>query len=172
MNQISKFFGLPPALLNVTARKVFKYGVFFCSAFSCIRSEYRKLRTRKTSVFGHFSHSLSLLAFINFFRIVLSKTSLMKWMLVNSHEPVEVNFSYLVHQSNENQPTYFSCKPVDLGFYRYWHRFGHQRFSHKTSNNFLEMIWKSTATWLFHFLKIRVTWNTEHEWLHFLQFFV
>ena len=30
---------------------------YFWSVFSCIRSEYRKIRTRKNSVFGHFSCS-------------------------------------------------------------------------------------------------------------------
>ena len=31
---------------------------FFWSALSCIRCKYRKTRTRKNSVFGHFSRSL------------------------------------------------------------------------------------------------------------------
>ena len=31
---------------------------FFLSVFSCIQSEYRKIRTKKNSVFGHFSHSV------------------------------------------------------------------------------------------------------------------
>ena len=31
--------------------------IFFWSLFSCIRTEYRKIRTRKNSVFGHFSRS-------------------------------------------------------------------------------------------------------------------
>ena len=31
---------------------------FFWSLFSCIRTEYRKIRARKTSVFGHFSLSV------------------------------------------------------------------------------------------------------------------
>ena len=31
----------------------------FWSVFSCIWTEYRKIRTRKSSVFGHFSHSVS-----------------------------------------------------------------------------------------------------------------
>ena len=30
---------------------------FFWSVFSCIRTEYRKIRTRRKSVFEHFSHS-------------------------------------------------------------------------------------------------------------------
>ena len=30
---------------------------YFWSVFSCIRTEYRKLRIRNKSVFGHFSHS-------------------------------------------------------------------------------------------------------------------
>ena len=30
----------------------------FWSAFSCIRSEYRKIRTRKNSVFGNFFHAV------------------------------------------------------------------------------------------------------------------
>ena len=29
----------------------------FWSVFSCIRTEHRKIRTRKNSVFGYFSHS-------------------------------------------------------------------------------------------------------------------
>ena len=40
---------------KTTAWNVSKYGVFFWSVFSCIRTEYRKIRTRKNSVFGHFS---------------------------------------------------------------------------------------------------------------------
>ena len=32
---------------------------FFWSVFSCIRTEYRKIRTRKNSIFGYFSRSAS-----------------------------------------------------------------------------------------------------------------
>ena len=38
--------------LRVTAWKLFKYGIW--SVFSCIQSKYRKIRTRKNSLFGHF----------------------------------------------------------------------------------------------------------------------
>ena len=31
---------------------------YFWSVFSCIRIEYRKIRTRNNSVFGHFSRSV------------------------------------------------------------------------------------------------------------------
>ena len=34
---------------------------YFWSVFSCIQSEYRKIRTRNNSIFGHFSHSVPLL---------------------------------------------------------------------------------------------------------------
>ena len=34
---------------------------FFWSAFSCIRSKYKKIWTRKYSVFGHFSRSVMLI---------------------------------------------------------------------------------------------------------------
>ena len=37
--------------------KVSKYEVFFWSVFSCIRTEYRKIRIRKYSVFWHFSRN-------------------------------------------------------------------------------------------------------------------
>ena len=37
---------------------------FFWSVFSCIQSKYRKIRMRKISVFGHFSHSMSSKIFI------------------------------------------------------------------------------------------------------------
>ena len=40
-----------------TARVVSKYGVFFWSVFSRIWAEYAKIRTRKNSIFGQFSHS-------------------------------------------------------------------------------------------------------------------
>ena len=33
---------------------------FFWSAFSCIQSEYRKIRTKKNSIFGHFPRSVLL----------------------------------------------------------------------------------------------------------------
>ena len=38
-------------------REKFPNTEFFWSVFSCIQSEYRKIRTRKNSVYGHFSHS-------------------------------------------------------------------------------------------------------------------
>ena len=38
---------------------------YFWSVFSCIQSEYRKTRTRKNSVFGHFSLSVSLMDFVS-----------------------------------------------------------------------------------------------------------
>ena len=51
-------------LVGITAWKVSIIQRFFWSVFSCIRaeyrkiqSEYRKMRTRKNSVFGHFSRS-------------------------------------------------------------------------------------------------------------------
>ena len=37
--------------------KSVKMQSFFWSVFSCIWTEYRKIRTRQNSVFGHFSHS-------------------------------------------------------------------------------------------------------------------
>ena len=40
-----------------TVWTVSKYGVFFWSVFSCVQSEYRKIWTRKNSLFGHFSGS-------------------------------------------------------------------------------------------------------------------
>ena len=38
-------------------RQKFPNTEFLWSVFSCIKSEYRKIRTRKNSVFGHFSRS-------------------------------------------------------------------------------------------------------------------
>ena len=40
-----------------TAWKVSKYGVFFWSVFYLTQSEYGKIRIRKNSIFGHFSHT-------------------------------------------------------------------------------------------------------------------
>ena len=37
--------------------KIVQIRSIFWSVFSCIRTEYRKIRTRKYSLFGHFSRS-------------------------------------------------------------------------------------------------------------------
>ena len=52
--QLRSFFGSQGYDQN---RKLF--AEFFWSAFSRIRTEYRKIRTRNHSVFGHFSRSVS-----------------------------------------------------------------------------------------------------------------
>ena len=44
-------------LLLIHCVKSVRIRSFFWSVFSCIQSEYRKIRTRKNSVFGHFSRS-------------------------------------------------------------------------------------------------------------------
>ena len=50
---------LPCVVYDATAGKLSKnWRSFFCSVFSCIQSEYRKIRNRKNSVFGHFSGSM------------------------------------------------------------------------------------------------------------------
>ena len=40
---------------------------YFWSVFSCIRTEYRKIRTRNNSVFGHFSRTVCSSGFIDAF---------------------------------------------------------------------------------------------------------
>ena len=45
------------ALTNIHCVKSVQIQSFFWFVFSCIRSEYRKIRTRKNSVFGHLSRS-------------------------------------------------------------------------------------------------------------------
>ena len=44
---------------------------FFWSVFSCIQSEYRKIRSRKISVFRHFSRSVQ---FLDLYRKISEKT--------------------------------------------------------------------------------------------------
>ena len=44
-------------LEQVHCAKSIQIRSFFWSVFSCIESEYREIRTRKNSVFGHFSRS-------------------------------------------------------------------------------------------------------------------
>ena len=46
-----------PDIVNEHCVKSVHIQSFFWSVFSCIRAEYRKIRTRKNSVFGHFSRS-------------------------------------------------------------------------------------------------------------------
>ena len=55
---IMELFKLPSSWYPFTAWKVPKYGVIPGTLFSCIQSEYRKIRTRNNSVFGHFSRSV------------------------------------------------------------------------------------------------------------------
>ena len=56
-------------LRTSSAWKLSNYGVFW-SVFSCIRTEYRKIRTRKNSVFGQFSCSVKFWSFIALIVIV------------------------------------------------------------------------------------------------------
>ena len=51
---------------------------FFWSVFSCIQSEHRKIRTRKNSVFGHFSRSVQVSKILSEVIIILYSTSKQK----------------------------------------------------------------------------------------------
>ena len=48
-----------PSLRKIALRESVQIESFFWSLFSCIRTKYRKIRTRKNSVFGHFSRSVN-----------------------------------------------------------------------------------------------------------------
>ena len=47
----------PQVQKNIYCMKSIQIWSFFWSVFSCIWTEYRKIRNRKNSVFGHFSRS-------------------------------------------------------------------------------------------------------------------
>ena len=47
-------------LLILTLRENVQIRSQFCSVFSCIQSKYEKIRTRNSSVFGHFSRSVGI----------------------------------------------------------------------------------------------------------------
>ena len=59
--KILKFLAKVIVHIFITVWKVSKCAVFFSSIFSGIHSKFRKMRTRKNSAFGHFSHSASFL---------------------------------------------------------------------------------------------------------------
>ena len=44
---------------------------YFWSIFSCIQSEYREIRTRNNSVFGHFSRSAVIVEYIRLYVIIV-----------------------------------------------------------------------------------------------------
>ena len=44
---------------------------YFWSVFACIQSEYRKIRTKNDSVFGHFSGSVSLTKYLIYNEVIL-----------------------------------------------------------------------------------------------------
>ena len=81
---------------------------FFWSVFSCIRTEYRKIRTRKTSVFQHFSRSISNSSFGSW--IIEDLTGDQVFLNVSDFQKCSVeqflisNFGKLEHQS--------SCKSI------------------------------------------------------------
>ena len=81
---------------------------FFWSVFSCIRTEYRKIRTRKTSVFQHFSRSVSNSSFGSW--IIEDLTGDQVFLNVSDFQKCSVeqflisNFGKLEHQS--------SCKSI------------------------------------------------------------
>ena len=52
---------LPKTALDGCCVKSVQIRNFFWSVFSCIRTEYSKIRTRKNSTFGHFSRSVIIL---------------------------------------------------------------------------------------------------------------
>ena len=55
---------------------------FFWSVFSCIWTEYRKIRARKNSVFGHFSRSGNWkLHFSKTIGVINSELSKVKWVI-------------------------------------------------------------------------------------------
>ena len=51
---------IQPLLTYLHSVKSVQIWGFFWSIFSCIRTEYRKILTRKISVFGHFSRSVKI----------------------------------------------------------------------------------------------------------------
>ena len=51
-------------LIHVHCVKTIQIRRFFWSVFSCIWTEYRKIRTRKNSVFGHFLRSAILTCYV------------------------------------------------------------------------------------------------------------
>ena len=59
--------------------KSFQVRSYFWSVFSCIRTEYGKIRTRKNFVFAHFSRSVCNLNYINILALALS----FRWMEVS-----------------------------------------------------------------------------------------
>ena len=63
---------------------------FFWSIFSCIRTEYMKIRTRKNSVFGYFSRTGCLSEGIRYFYLPIYILMVMKSLV--SHR--RTNFSY------------------------------------------------------------------------------
>ena len=44
---------------------------YFLSVFSCIQSEYREIRARNNSVFGHFSRSAVIVEYIRLYVIIV-----------------------------------------------------------------------------------------------------
>ena len=57
MKTLNSFQANFPFLCPIHCVKSVQIRSFFWSVFSCIQSKYREIRTRKNSVFGHFSRS-------------------------------------------------------------------------------------------------------------------
>ena len=108
---------------------------FFWPEFSCIRTEYRKIRTRKNCVFGHFSCIVLL-----YFRGVKKNTSGMNWVKVrpsyrSSHQ------KYSVRKSKT--PVSESLESLAYNFLRnkFWDRFFSWELWESSKNTFTKQLW-------------------------------
>ena len=105
---------------------------FFWSVFSCIRTEYRKIRTRNNSVFRHFSRS------------VRTRKSLMKHLRQEMLRKINTrNSSSFIHAAFHIKNCYLSLKNIfavylssfklcHFGLYKEW-------FACKQSNHIIKL---------------------------------
>ena len=100
---------------------------FFWSVFPCIRTEYRKIRTRKSSVFGHFSRSVNVTIFSQCSHFILQKT---KDFLVFSRG------TKWKHWSKIDWQNYFGSIESEC-LVNFWSEFSH--ISNKYENSFTKV---------------------------------
>ena len=120
--------------------KSFQKQSFFWSLFSHVRTEYEKMRTRKNSAFGHFSHSVTETQIKDFIFVKIfwskssrSKCSVKKVFLKisqNSHENTYARDSFLIKLKPSAPQRYlqktlvqvFSCEFCEISRNTFFYR--------------------------------------------------
>ena len=114
---------------------------YFWSVFSCIRTEYRKIRTRNNSAFGHFSRSVFVLECFNC-------SHALRMSIWYFHLPFAFNWDTTTHMKIMTpwyHKTIFSNNITMLQYWVYWYIIKHATRRNKPIRSDLVPILKNAS---------------------------